>query len=95
MARAMKVNNVTGIPKIIQLRTAVNISSKALAKVFRMEFNFFKKRDVTIPMAALFKMMAMTLIVMIDVILSLVNASLSDPPDFRTIRLQRMESTYM
>jgi len=34
----------------------VNISSRALAKVFRMEFSDRRKREVVIPIAALLQM---------------------------------------
>lgn len=76
---AMTVNKVIGIPKINQLRTAVNINSKALANVFNMELSFFRKRDVTIPIPALLKMIDTTLMVRMDLILSDVKASCIDP----------------
>ena len=60
MNMAATVYMSTAMPNIIQHSTAVNMSSKALANVFRMEFKLRKKRLVTIPMAALFITMAKT-----------------------------------
>jgi len=40
---------------------AVNINSRALANVFKMEFKFFRKKLVIMPIAALLHMMMMTL----------------------------------
>jgi hypothetical protein len=40
---------------------AVNINSRELANVFKMEFKFFRKKLVIMPIAALLHMMMMTL----------------------------------
>jgi len=61
IAIAMTVVKSSGIPKIIQESTAVNINSKALANVFKIELRDFKKRLVTIPIRALFIIIKMTL----------------------------------
>jgi len=39
----------------------VNINSRALANVFKIEFKFFRKKLVIMPIAALLHMMMMTL----------------------------------
>ena len=83
------------IPKINQHRTAVNISSKALAKVFKIEFRFLKNRLVVMPMAALLNMIARTMGLPSEATLSTVKAPVSSPRKPNTTTLQKMESTYM
>ena len=48
MKIANSVCTVRGIPKKIHERMAVNSSSKALAKVFKIEFNFWKRWSETV-----------------------------------------------
>lgn len=57
----MTVFNSMVIENTILHKMAVNINSNALAKVFKMEFKFFKKKLVIIPMAALLNMIRTTL----------------------------------
>lgn len=92
---ATKVKMSTGIPKINQHRTAVNIISKALANVFSIELSRCKNRAVVIPMAALLSTIANTLPWNIELMLSLVNAPDKVPLNQRTAMLQKTESTYM
>ena len=83
------------IPKIIQHNTAVNISSKALANVFKMEFKFLRNRLVTIPMAALFTTMIKTPGCKMAEMLLGWKALVSSPLKPSTTALQTMESRYM
>ena len=83
------------MPNIIQDNTAVNMSSNALANVFKMEFNDFKNNAVTIPIAALLKMMQATFTCSIEDMLAEVNASRKCPLTPRTRMLQKTESVYM
>ena len=50
----------TGMPNMIQQRMAVNISSKADAKVLRMELRFRRNNEVTMPIPALLATIAKT-----------------------------------
>lgn len=61
IAIAIKVKTSTGIPKMNQHNTAVNMISNALAKVFRIELRRCKNNAVVMPMAALLNMIAKTL----------------------------------
>ena len=91
----MKVKISTGIPKIIQHKTAVNMISRADAKVLRIEFSCLKNNAVVIPMAALLNKMANTLTLEIDAMLSAVKAADNVPLYQRTAKLQTMESKYI
>lgn len=93
MATNVKIS--TGIPKIIQHNTAVNMISSALAKVLRIEFSCFRNNAVVMPMPALLKIMAKTLPLAMDARLSPVNASDNVPLYQRTAKLHKTESTYM
>jgi hypothetical protein len=57
----MHVVESRAMPKIIHDKTAVNISSKALANVLSIELSDFKKKLVTMPINALFMTIKMTL----------------------------------
>ena len=92
---ATKVKMSTAIPKMSQHKTAVNMISRALAKVLRIELSFCRNNAVVIPMAALFNAMAKTLPWEIDAMLSLVKASDKVPLNQRIPMLQKMESKYM
>ena len=92
---AKTVNQSMAIPNIIQHKTAVNISSKALAKVFSIELSDRKNKLTTIPMAALFNIIQITLVCAMEDRLVKVNAPVSSPLNARTIMLQMMEFKYM
>ena len=93
MARA--VLKVIGIPKSIQHNIAVKTSSKALAKVFTIEFRFFKKKLVIIPIAALLNMIKRTLGSMKILGPALLNASKRLPCISSTAILHSILSMYM
>ena len=95
MAIAIKVKRFTGMRNMIQHRTAVNISSNALAKVLRMELSDLKNNAVTMPMPALLKIIAITLNWNIDDKLAVVKAVCSEPVYCRARMLQMTESMYM
>lgn len=95
MAIAINVKRFTGMPKMIQQRMAVNISSRALAKVFKMEFNDLRNSAVTMPMPALLMIIATTFTCQMDVKLDLVKAIDNMPVYCRAKTLQRMESMYI
>ena len=94
-AKATNVYISMGMPKIIQHRTAVNISSKAEANVFRIEFRARKKREVTMPIAALLTMMESTDGRAIAVNPAMVKAVNNSPFRPRAMTLHRMDCTYM
>ncbi len=52
----MVVLDLIGMLKMSQLSKVMKISSSAEATVFKMEFKYFKKKQVTTPAAALFSM---------------------------------------
>jgi hypothetical protein len=59
-ATAIIVFQCNGKPNRIKLKMAVNTSSKAEANAFRMEFKFFKNKEVTIPTIELLIIIQMT-----------------------------------
>lgn len=95
MKMAITVYMSIAMPKIIQHSTAVNISSSALAKVFRIEFKLRRNRLVTIPMAALFTTMISTPGCKMAEIFWGVNAVESSPLNPNTTALHTMESRYI
>ena len=60
---ATAVKTFTGIPNKNHERTAVNINSKALANVFKIELSERRNMAVTIPMAPLLRTISKTLTV--------------------------------
>ena len=78
-----------------QHRTAVNINSNALAKVFNIEFSDRKNKLTTIPMAALLIMIDTTLTWRMDDRLAAVKAPVSSPWYVRMRQLQTIESKYI
>jgi hypothetical protein len=84
-----------GMPNRSQQKTAVNINSKALANVFKMEFRFLRKKLVIIPIAALLIMISRTVGRNTAARAVGSNASCRLPCTRRTQALHKMESTYM
>lgn len=83
------------MPNIIQHKMAVAITSKALAKVLRTEFKFFKKTEVTIPHAELFNITAITRGWSTDSKEEAENAVVASPFKSKTTKLHTMQSKYM
>ena len=77
--RANTVCSRRGIPSNGTLKSAVNTSSKADAKAFRMELSFLRKRLVTIPRMALLRMRMMTGVWLMDSIAEAVKALTRSP----------------
>ena len=66
---ATAVKTFTGIPNKNHERTAVNINSKALANVFKIELSERRNMAVTIPMAPLLRTISKTLTVKVIIIM--------------------------
>ena len=64
--RARTVWRVRGIPRMGTLSRAVNTSSRAEAKAFKIEFNFLRNKEVMIPRTELLRMRARTRVWLMD-----------------------------
>lgn len=95
MVIAKTVFNLISMPKMIQLRTAVNRISIALANVFRILLRFFRKRLVVIPTKELFRIITATRGWKIGRKDSTENVKLTSPCTRRTTKFQKIESTYI
>lgn len=84
-----------GMPKSSQQKTAVNMSSRALANVFKIELRVLRKKLVIMPMAALFSMISSTVGRRTAPRAAGWNAACMLPCTISTPALQMIESTYM